>query len=408
MKNQRVILTAAVTLLLALFAMACSKAKNDAQIIGEVVTKIQADPQVSNKQISVNSNNGVVTLSGSAATDAERAAVANDAAQVEGVRTVVNNMLVASVPADMPAQTEAQEAPAPAPAPAPEPIRQRKPSARHERMAATRSTYIPAADPAPAYTAPAPAPTAAPVMASMPSTPPPPAPPQPMTVDAGSDISVRMIDSINSGTNHAGDIFHATLDSPLMSGSTVVVPEGADVLGRVAEVKDAGHFAGQPELALELTSIIINGQKYPVRTDQYRAVGKSRGASTAKTVGAGAAIGAIIGGIAGGGKGAAIGAAAGGGLGGGVQAAKKAEEVHIQTEALLNFRLDSSITAIPAPPSQRRRLEDSSSAPPPDNNVNNNNNNNNYVDYSDRSNDDSGRPVLKRRPPQSPDGPPQN
>jgi len=185
-----------------------------------------------------------------------------------------------------------------------------------------------------------------------------------------------------------------------MSGSTVVVPEGADVIGRVADVKDAGHFAGKPELALELTSIIVNGQKYSIHTDQYRQAGKSRGASTAKTVGAGAAIGAIIGGIAGGGKGAAIGAAAGGGMGGGVQAVKKAEEVHIQTEALLNFRLDTPITAVPAPASQRRRLDDSSYSPPP-----NNNNNNNYTDYSDdhSSSSSTDRPVLRRRPPPSPD-----
>lgn len=394
MNRKRVILASAVVVLLAIFTIACSKAKSDAQIIGEVVTRIQADPQVSNKQIAVNSNNGVVTLSGSAASDAERAAIANDAAQVEGVRTVVNNLLVASLPPDMPQQQADAQPPAPAPAAAPERARSHKPTAYRERRAAektpdtTVTTY--AMPPASANPTQTPAP-----MPVVDSAPPPPPAPKPLTIEAGSDISIRMVDSINSGTNHPGDIFHATLDSPLMSGSTVVVPEGADVIGRVAEVKDAGHFAGQPELALELTSIIINGQKYPIRTDQYRQVGKSRGASTAKTVGTGAAIGAIIGGIAGGGKGAAIGAAAGAGMGGGVQAAKKAEEVHIQTEALLNFRLDTPITALPAPPSSRRRLEDSSYSPQPPQD----NNNNNYVDYSDNSNSDStGRPVLKRRP----------
>jgi hypothetical protein len=387
MKSKRVVLATAILVLLAIFAIACTKAKSDAQIIGEVVTRIQMDPQVTNKQIAVNSNNGVVTLSGSANTEAERAAIANDAAQVEGVRTVVNNLLVASLPADMPQQAEVQQ-PAPAPAPAPAPVRSRKPTAYHERRAAEKTSYEPAPAPAVA-TAPVMTPAAMPAVASMPA---PPPPPKPLTIEPGSNISIRMIDSINSGTNHPGDIFHATLDSPLMSGETVVVPEGADVIGRVAEVKDAGHFAGKPELALELTSIIINGQKYPIQTDQYRQEGKSRGASTAKTVGSGAAIGAIIGAIAGGGKGAAIGAAAGGGLGGGVQAARKAEEVHIQTEALLNFRLDSPITALPAPPSQRRRLDDSSYSPPPPQN------NNNYVDYSDNSPNSTDRPILKRRP----------
>ncbi|MGH9521096.1 MAG: BON domain-containing protein [Terriglobales bacterium] len=389
-----------MAVLLSLFAIACSRAKNDAQIIGEVVTKIQADPQASNKQIAVNSNNGVVTLNGSAATEAERAAISNDAAQVEGVKTVVNNLLVASVPSDMPMQAEAQQ-PAPTPAPAPAPVRERsrKPVAYREHRAAEKTSYEPAPS-TPIAATPVYTPAVATPVPEVVSTPAPPPAPKPLTIEAGSSLSIRMIDSINSGTNHPGDIFHATLDSPLMSGETVVVPEGADVIGRVAEVKDAGHFAGQPELAIELTSIIINGQKYPIRTDQYREQGKSRGASTAKTVGTGAAIGAIIGGIAGGGKGAAIGAAAGAGMGGGVQAAKKAEEVHIQTEALLNFRLDTPITATPAPASQRRRLEDSSYSPPPPQN----NNNNNYTDYSDnRSPDSTDRPVLRRRPPPNPE-----
>jgi len=156
-----------------------------------------------------------------------------------------------------------------------------------------------------------------------------------------------------------------------------------------------------------LTNIAVNGRKYSVQTDQYRSVGRSRGASTAKTVGTGAAIGAIIGGIAGGGKGAAIGAAAGAGMGGGVQATRKAEEVNIATEDLLTFRMQNSLTMTPAPESQRRRLDDSNySAPTP---PQDNRDNHNYVDYStdrnsgNNSNNSSDRPVLKRRPQGAPD-----
>ena len=131
----------------------------------------------------------------------------------------------------------------------------------------------------------------------------------------------------SSTASCAGDSFRATLDSPITIGDKVVIPEGADVVGRIAELKDAGRFAGQPTLALELSSLSVNGRKYTLHTNQYTRVGKSRGSSTAKKVGTGAAIGAVIGGIAGGGKGAAIGAAAGAGMGGGVQAASKPEQV---------------------------------------------------------------------------------
>ena len=401
MKTKGVWIATTLVVVLSVGVVACSRAKSDAQIIGEVVTKIQADPQVSNKQISVTSSNGVVTLSGSSANDAERAAVANDAAQVEGVKTVVNNLMVASVPATAPVEDAQQQTPAPTPVDPAPPAHARKPAAYHERTtpkstsASTSggSGYVPpVVASGPTYTntpyvAPA---NTAPVANN---TPAPPPPPKQYTIEPGTVLSVRMIDSINSGRNHAGDMFHATLDSPVMVGETVVIPEGADVIGRVVEVKDAGHFAGQPELALELTNVSVNGNKYTLKTDQYRQQGKSRGASTAKTVGTGAAIGGIIGAIAGGGKGAAIGAAAGAGMGGGVQATRKAEEVHIGTEALLSFQMQNSLTMTAAPASTRRRLDDSSySAPPPDNNKN-------YTDYSsDQNNNSSDRPVLKRRP----------
>ena len=142
MKNKRVILASATMVLLAIFAIACTRAKSDAQIIGEVVTRIQMDPQVTNKQIAVNSNNGVVTLSGSANTEAERVAIASDAAQVEGVRTVVNNLLVASLPADMPQQAEVQQpAPAQMPAPACRSTRTSLRASRCARAAANSSSY---------------------------------------------------------------------------------------------------------------------------------------------------------------------------------------------------------------------------------------------------------------------------
>ena len=122
-------LVTTLVVLLSIGVIACSRAKSDAQIIGEVVQKINGDSQVANKQISVASNNGVVTLTGSASSDAERAAVANDAAQVDGVKTVVNNLLVASAtPAPVQeADVQPAEQPAPAPVETAAPARARKP-----------------------------------------------------------------------------------------------------------------------------------------------------------------------------------------------------------------------------------------------------------------------------------------
>src|SRR5712692_4457300 len=70
--------------------------RSDAQVASDVQSKIIADANVPNKQLGVTSDHGVVTLSGTANSDMERTAAANDAGQVQGVKTVVNNIQVLS------------------------------------------------------------------------------------------------------------------------------------------------------------------------------------------------------------------------------------------------------------------------------------------------------------------------
>ena len=82
------------------------------------------------------------------------------------------------------------------------------------------------------------------------------------------------------------------------------------MVGRVADVKSAGRFAGNSVLTLELTSLAVNGKTYNIQTNQWSRAGKGEGKNTATKVGVGTAAGAVLGGIIGGGKGAAIGAAA--------------------------------------------------------------------------------------------------
>jgi osmotically-inducible protein OsmY len=70
----------------------CSRTRSDPQIASEVQNKINADSGITTKQVTASASNGVVTLSGTVKSEVERAAAANDAAQVEGVKTVVNNL----------------------------------------------------------------------------------------------------------------------------------------------------------------------------------------------------------------------------------------------------------------------------------------------------------------------------
>lgn len=188
--------------------------------------------------------------------------------------------------------------------------------------------------PATASAMPAAAPAAMPSAASATGT----------TVPAGSHLLVRMIDSVDSDKNHPGDIFRASLESPLEVNGVVVAPKGADVYGRLAEAKEAGHFEGKSNLKLELTDLVVHNLRQPIMTGDYEVSGSSRGANTAKKVGGGAAVGAIIGAIAGGGKGAAIGAGVGGGAGAAVQVMTKGQQVHVPSETLLDFRIEQPFT----------------------------------------------------------------
>jgi hypothetical protein len=168
-----------------------------------------------------------------------------------------------------------------------------------------------------------------------------------VTIPAGQSLLVRMIDGVDSSKNHVGDIFHASLETDLMVGNSVVARKGTDIYGRLAEAKEAGHISGSSELQLELTRIVIDGKDYPVVSSDYTLQGKGRGSNTAKKVGGGAVAGAIIGAIAGGGKGAAIGAGVGSAAGAGVQVLTRGQQVKVPSETVLEFRLQQPATVTP-------------------------------------------------------------
>jgi hypothetical protein len=189
---------------------------------------------------------------------------------------------------------------------------------------------------------------------------PPPAPKK-FIIDQGTQLTVRLIDPIDSEKNQTGDTFHATLNAPLTSDGEQAVPAGVEIAGHLVEVKSAGKFAGQSTVALQLDSLSSGGRTYNLQTDQYRKSGSSRGKNTAEKVGGGALIGGIIGALAGGGKGAGIGAAAGAGVGGGVQAATKGQQIKLPSETVLNFTLQAPLTVVQAgpPDANRPKLGDS-------------------------------------------------
>ncbi|MGH9612492.1 MAG: hypothetical protein ACRD4P_05370 [Bryobacteraceae bacterium] len=216
---------------------------------------------------------------------------------------------------------------------------------------APQAPPAPAAPPA-AAVPPAPAaPTAAPAPAEPPAPAAPPAPPdnsqsadasQPPSVQqlpSGTQITVRMIDDVDSERDSMGKTFRASIDEPVMVDGQTAIPRGADATVKLVADQQSGKIQGKTVLTLALQQVQANGRMVDISTQDVEQASASRGARSAKVVGGTAALGAIIGALAGGGKGAAIGAASGGAVGTGVQVATKGQRVRIPSETRLTFTL---------------------------------------------------------------------
>jgi len=362
---------ATIALVAASLTSGCSSKPNDAQIVTNIQSQMFADSQLKNANLQVASINGQVTLKGSLPSDSARYEAYKIATQTSGVTKVIDQTVIEADVAQADASTPSV-APVPAPVVPPTPAPEAtKPAAKpkvHKVSHNSQDSNMQSAQmPPDTGSSPpqdqSPVPSAPPQSDTQASTPPPsapppaaapaPPPPQPrqIQVAAGTTVTIRMIDSIDSSVNKAGEVFHASLDAPIVVGDDVVVPKGADIYVRLAAASSAGKMTGQSELHLELVKLELRGQSYPLVSNTYSQAGESRGKDTAKKVGGGAVLGAIIGAIAGGGKGAAIGAAAGGGAGGVYQGATHGQQVKIPSETKLDFQLDQPVT-VSVPPRQ--------------------------------------------------------
>lgn len=348
--------------------LGCAKKLDDAKMSSDIQAKFSQDSGLSSKQLTVQANNGVVTLSGTVDNQAQRDAAGVQAASIAGVKTVINNLQVGQSAAmsPEPQKPTPAEAPnvaansSPVPAENPKPAKTKKASRRHRADNADdaqqdTSQQQVASNDQPANNAVTPPPPDTPPAAAPAPPPPPPPAPKKLIIDQGTQLTIRLVDAIDSEKNQVGDTFHATLNAPLSSDGEEAVPTGVELTGHVVDVHSASKFAGKSLVVLQLDSLTSGGQKYSLQTDQYRKETASRGKNTAEKVGGGAVVGTIIGALAGGGKGAAIGAAAGAGVGGGVQAASKSQQIKLPSETVLNFTLQAPITVVQAPSSDANR-----------------------------------------------------
>ncbi|HWW22916.1 MAG TPA: BON domain-containing protein [Edaphobacter sp.] len=332
-------------------------AVDDATLSAALQSRIAGDSALSTESIQATVQNGIATLTGNVTSEAARSLAAADAAQIAGIRTVVNNLSV-----QQPAQ---QSSPAVAAVTPPPP-------------AAKRSAGVQTPKPQPAPVAVPIERQSPPVAEQQPTPAPAPAPPQPppppafrdVTIAAGTTLPVRITQTLDSATTQQGQSFSGTLATDVMVDGLVAIRQGTSVSGRVSAVQEAAHYKGNSLLTIELVSLNRHGESLAISTDPYSVQGKGRGANTAAKVGGGAAVGAILGGLIGGGKGAAIGAASGGGLGAGANTITRGQQVQIPSESLVNFKLTNTLAirvptsnTLSTPNTQRRPLNSTPEQP---------------------------------------------
>jgi BON domain len=341
-RHRRSALLLCSTLAIALCLTACKSSPppaDDTALTAAVQSRLAGDGALSSEAIQSSVQNAVATLNGNVSSEAARSLAAADAAQVAGIKTVVNNLAVQN-----PQQQSAVAAVVPPPARIPT-TPKKTPSTRPVKPAPIERQHAAPADTTTQSQAPPPQP-----IDQTPQLPPaPPAPPpapafRTITIPTDTTLSVRITQTLDSATTQQGDTFSGVLASDIILDNLTVLRQGTPVSGRVSAAQEAAHYKGNSLLTIELTSINHRGESLPITTDSYSVKGNGRGANTAEKVGGGAAVGAILGGILGGGKGAAVGAAAGGGVGAGANTVTRGQQVKIASETLIRFQLNNPVT----------------------------------------------------------------
>lgn len=156
---------------------------------------------------------------------------------------------------------------------------------------------------------------------------------------AGTQIQVKLDQSIATDRTTSGDPFEASLAAPILVDGKTVIPANAPVKGRIVSVRESGRLAGVARMRLELESVEVNGKEYDLHTGDFSRRGGNHKKRNWAMIGGGAGGGALIGALAAGGKGALIGGPIGAGAGIAAATLTGKKDFVLPAETLLTFEL---------------------------------------------------------------------
>lgn len=159
-------------------------------------------------------------------------------------------------------------------------------------------------------------------------------------IPVGTEIDVRLQNTLNSGTAQVEDRFEGTTLNDVSVDGRVAIPAGSLFRGVVSAVEAGTRTNRTSKMTVSFDQVTIDGRSYPIRGTVTQAIEGEGIRGEAGRTAAGAGVGAIIGGILGGFKGALAGILIGGG---GTIAATEGKEVELPQGSVLRVRMDSPV-----------------------------------------------------------------
>jgi hypothetical protein len=187
-----------------------------------------------------------------------------------------------------------------------------------------------------------------------------PHPLRPGELPEGATIRVVLLDQLSTTASEKGEAFRSRVASDVLQGGQVLIPAGAEIDGRLAEVS-SGHPGGRGSMLLRPETVILaDGTRYQLHAEVSSTPGaKSKVGSEGKilpgsrlkrdgieyggAVGAGATTGALVGGP--------VGAVTGGLIGAGVVTAHlliSHPQATLEQDTVLIFTLTEPLQMAPA------------------------------------------------------------
>jgi hypothetical protein len=159
-------------------------------------------------------------------------------------------------------------------------------------------------------------------------------------IPSGTEVDVRLQNTLSSGTAQVEDRFEGTTLVDLNVNGRIAIPAGSVMRGVVTAVEPATRTNRTARMTVSFDQVTISGRTYPMRGTVTQAIeGEGIRGEVGRT-GAGAAVGGLLGAVLGGVKGAVLGAVIGAG---GTIAATEGKEVELPQGSVLRVRIDAPV-----------------------------------------------------------------